>query len=589
MQALIDLLTDRFRAAAQAAFPELEADVIAAAMEVTPSTQPQFGQYQCNAAMRLAKPLRNKPRAIAEALADAVERNGTDGGTVIRDLEVAGPGFINIHLSPEFLGTRVQSLLTEPHLAVDIPSDPQRIVIDFSSPNIAKEMHVGHLRSTIIGDTLARLFEWLGHDVLRLNHVGDWGTQFGMLIRFMKEECPAVLTGEQETDLTHLVGWYKASKKRFDEDETFKQQAQEEVVKLQGGDKASFAAWEKICAISESAYQEIYDLLDIELTIRGESHYNAALPGVVKDLQDRGIANVSDGAVCVFVDGFVNRDGDPLPFMIQKSDGGYGYATTDMAAIRNRVDDEHAQRIVYVTDAGQGQHFAMLFKAAEQAGYVDPAKVRLDHVPFGLVLGPDGKKFKTRSGETEKLIDLLTAAVTHARKLVSERENDMTDEELDALAQTLGIGAVKYADLSCNRVGDYTFSYEKMLRFDGNTAAFMMYSYVRVNGIKRKVGADIDQLLLSGAKVAVEHPSEQDLAVHLLRFPEVLATVADELLPNRLCEYLYQLAQTFNAFFRDCRVEGSDEEASRLLLAEATARTLKEGFQILGLPVAERM
>lgn len=575
----------KFRKAIEESFPDLAPAEVEAALEVTVSTQPEYGHYQCNAAMRLAKSLRKRPREIADQLATAMK--GAEG---VEKLEVAGAGFINLWLTPAFLGRRVNEILEDPSKPFALDSkNPKRIVIDFSSPNIAKEMHVGHLRSTIIGESLARLFERLGDNVLRLNHVGDWGTQFGMLIAYLKEEAPAVLEGKQETDLTHLVGWYKASKQRFDETPAFKKKAQTEVVALQGGDPASLKAWERICQISEKAYQEIYDLLGVTLETRGESFYNPHLPELARDLEARGIAERSDGALCIFLPGFANREGEPLPFMIQKSDGGFGYAATDMAAVRHRVQDEKAERVIYVTDAGQAQHFQMLFAAAEKAGYVDRSRVRLDHVPFGLVLGPDGKKFKTRSGDTEKLIDLLTTAVTKAEALMQERDAGPSGQALKSAATALGIGAIKYADLSCNRVSDYQFSYDKMLRFEGNTAAFLMYAYVRVNGIKRKVGVDPEKLIGTGEKIALSHPAEISLALQLVRFPDTLALVAEDLLPNRLCDYLYHLAQEFNAFFRDCRVEGAAEQNSRLLLAEATARVLREGFYILGLPLLERM
>jgi len=449
-------------------------------------------------------------------------------------------------------------------------------------------MHVGHLRSTIIGDCLARLFEFLGHDVLRLNHIGDWGTAFGMLIAYMKEQAPDVLTGKKDTDLTHLVGWYKASKQLFDMDPAFKKKSQLEVVALQGGDPESLKAWHIICDISSRAYQQIYDLLDVKLIERGESFYNPMLADTVADLEKKGLITISDGAKCVFVEGFQNREGNLLPLMVQKSDGGYNYDTTDMATIYHRIHDEKGDRLIYVTDSGQSVHFQMIFKVAEMAGYLDPKKVKVDHVPFGLVLGPDGKKFKTRSGDTEKLIDLLTTAIDHADKILQERSPELSEKERHHLAHALGIGAIKYADLSCNRTGDYVFSYDRMLRFEGNTAAYLMYSYVRVAGIKRKVNVNVETILKSES-IRLEHPSEISLGVHLSQFGEALENVSRDLLPNRLTDYLYALAEKFNAFFRDCRVEGSPEQNSRLLLCEAVARTMKQGLDILGVQTVDRM
>jgi len=462
------------------------------------------------------------------------------------------------------------------------------VIVEFSSPNVAKELHVGHIRSTIIGDCIARLFEFLGQDVLRLNHIGDWGTQFGMLITYMKDLHRAVLRGEEPTDLESLMKWYKASKKRFDEEPDFKTRAQREVVLLQSGDKEALHAWKLICDISRKGFQEIYDLMHVRLTERGESFYNPYLKDIVHEFEQKGLVTVSDGAKCVYLEGFKNREGEPLPLMIQKSDGGYNYDTTDLAAIRHRLKVEKADRLIYVVDAGQSLHFQMIFSAAEKVGWLDPSKAKADHVPFGLVLGADGKKFKTRSGETEKLIDLLTEAVDRARALVVERLPTADHREREHLAQVLGIGAVKYADLSSLRTKDYTFSYERMLRFEGNTAVFLLYAYVRINGIKRKTHADMSQVL-SQSQIAVHHPSEISLGIHLRRFGEILEMMARDLLPNRLTDYLFELAEKFNAFFRDCRVEGTPEEGSRLVLCELTSRVLKQGLEILGLETVERM
>lgn len=551
--------------------------------EITISTQPQFGHYQCNNALKLAKELKKNPREVAQAIVTAWEKLD---GDMITKFEIAGPGFINIFLDTKFLSEEITKVLRDPRLGVPLPRHIQRIIVEFSSPNIAKELHVGHLRSTIIGDCLARLFEFLGHDVLRLNHIGDWGTQFGMLIAYMRAEVPEALEGKKSTDLPTLMGWYRASKKRFDEDPAFKKEAQLQVVKLQGGDEVALAAWQMICDISRKAFQEIYALLDINIVERGESFYNPYLPEVVADLEKRNMITVSDGAKCIYLEGYVGRDDKPLPIIIQKSDGGYNYDTTDMAAIRHRVEVEKADRVIVVTDAGQALHFEMIFKAAEKAGYLDRSKVRVDHVPFGVVLGPDGKKFKTRSGDTEKLIDLLLEAVTHAEKILSERLPELSPKELDHTATILGIDAIKYADLSSHRIKDYSFSYERMLRFEGNTAAFLLYAYVRMRSIQRKVGKNISDIK---TPIVLEHPTEIDLALHLRQFGETLDVVAEELIPNRLADYLYNLAEKFHAFFRDCRVEGTPQENSRLLLCEIAARILHQGLQILGLKTLERM
>jgi arginyl-tRNA synthetase len=584
MRNIIDILHDEFADAISSAFPNLDALEV----EVTPSTQDKFGHYQCNSPMKLAKALKDNPRAIAQQIIQNLETTEKTAEALIHSLEIAGPGFINVTIDPTYLSKNIQEMFEDSHLGVPLPKHAQRIVIDFSSPNVAKEMHVGHLRSTIIGDSLARLHEFLGHDVLRINHVGDWGTQFGMLIAYMKEQVPEVLTAQTETDLLFLMNCYRSSKKQFDEDEDFKKRSKLEVVQLQSGNSDSLKAWKLICDISRRAYQEIYDLLGVKIEERGESFYNKMLPGIVKDLESKGIVSESGGAKCVFIDGFKNRDGDPLPLIIQKSDGAYNYATTDIAGLCHRVNEEKAERLIYVTDMGQRNHFAMFFKAAEMADFFKPSEVRLDHVPFGLVLGPDGKKFKTRSGDTEKLSDLLHAAVKRAKEIMREREAVVDEDELDKMAKILGIGAVKYADLSCHRTGDYAFSYDRMLRFDGNTAAFLMYAFVRVSGIKRKVKINVDKIATE-TRIHLEHPSEISLGIHLRRFGEVLETVSSELTPHRLTDYLYELAQKFNIFFRDCRVEGSAEQNSRLLLCETVARVMKQGLEILGLETVERM
>ena len=574
-------LKEIFSKAVKATFPNLTEEVH---IDVTQSTQPQFGHYQCNTAMKLGKILKQNPRQVAEQIVKAVHEETP----TIEKIELAGPGFINITLKSEYLSQFVDTIIRDPHLAVDPPEKKQRIIVEFSSPNTAKELHVGHLRSTIIGDSLARLFEFLGHDVLRLNHIGDWGTQFGMLIAYIKEVSPEVIQGKKHADLPQLMTWYRASKQKFDADPPFKKKAQLEVVALQGGDSAALAAWKIMCEISSVGYQEIYDLMDVKINERGESFYNPLLPGVVADLEKRGLITVSDGAKCIFLEGYQNREGNSLPLMVQKSDGGYNYDTTDMAAMRHRVEVEKADRIIVITDAGQSTHFQMIFDASVKAGYLDPKKVRFDHVPFGLVLGSDGKKFRTRAGDTEKLIDLLNEAVEHAGKLIADRSPDMPTEEQKQLAKILGIGAVKYSDLASHRTSDYVFSYERMLKFEGNTAVFLLYAYVRVAGIKRKVNVDVNEIKKT-THIQLEHPAEIALGVHLVQFGEALEAVANDLLPNRLTEYLYGLAEKFNVFFRDCRVEGTPQQNSRLLLCEAVAITMRQGLNILGLHTVEKL
>jgi len=564
-------------------FPELsEQDAQA---DVAFCSAEEFGHYQCNSALRLSKALKTNPRVVAQKIIDALPEELKSGCSSIA---IAGPGFINFTLTPSFLSHELQAMFKDRLLGSHILPKKQKIVVDFSSPNVAKELHVGHLRSTIIGDCLCRLFEFLGAEVVRLNHLGDWGTQFGMLIAYMKQYEPAVLTGAEKTDLSTLMQWYRSSKKLFDEDPAFQKRAQLEVVGLQSGNSESRKIWQHICDVSSKGYAEIYALLDVKIEARGESFYNPMLKNVVEELEQKGLVTLSNGAKCIFLEGFQNREGEPLPLMIQKSDGGYSYDTTDMAAIKHRLFTEKADRIIVVTDNGQSTHFAMIFAAAEKAGWLDRKKVEVDHVGFGLVLGPDGKKFKTRSGDTEKLIDLLLEGIDKAREVLSEKMPDAPKAEIDASAKIIGIDAIKYADLASQRTKDYTFSYERMLRFDGNTALFLLYAYVRINGIKRKLGVDIHQVMRDGA-LNLQHPSEITLAVHLRRFGEILEMVTRDLMPNRLADYLYVLAEKFNAFYRDCRIEGTPEQTSRLLLAELTAIVLKQGLTILGLKTVDRM
>ena len=560
---------------------KLEASEISA--DVAPCMQEEFGHYQINSALRLGKVLKMSPKSVAQAIIDALPQQ-----EIFSKIEIAGPGFINLTLSPRYLSAHLQQQLGDPLLGASRVKKRQKIIVEFSSPNVAKELHVGHIRSTIIGDCLARLFEFLGEDVIRLNHIGDWGTQFGMLITYMKEFAPQVLEGKEPATLQSLMGWYRAAKQRFDQDSDFKKRAQREVVLLQSGDGEAMRAWKLICDISRKGFQEIYDLLDVKITERGESFYNPYLADVVKELESKHLIALSDGAKCFFLEGFKNREGEPMPLMVQKSDGGYNYDTTDLAAIRYRILVDKADRIIVVTDIGQSLHFQLVFAAAEKAGWLDPAKVQVDHVGFGLVLGLDGKKFKTRSGETEKLIDLLTEAIDRAREILVERLPTADRREIEHLARVLGIGAVKYADLSSHRTKDYTFSYDRMLRFEGNTAVFLLYAYVRINGIKKKTDADMNQIV-SQYQIDLDHPTEIALGLHLCRFGETLEMVARDLLPNRLTDYLYALAEKFNAFFRDCRVEGSPKENERLVLCELTARVLKQGLYILGLQTVERM
>ncbi len=551
---------------------------------VSASKDRQYGDYQCNAALGLTKKLKQNPREIASkivanlAIADLCE-----------DPSIDGPGFINVKLKTSYLEAQLVNMQAGDRLGIAPTPKPQRVVVDFSSPNIAKEMHVGHLRSTIIGDCIARILEFQGHDVLRLNHVGDWGTQFGMLITYLREAYPDALTRSDALDLGDLVALYRAAKERFDRDAEFKEAARQAVVELQAGDPEAKVAWQLLCDQSRREFQKIYDVLDIQLTERGESFYNPYLASVVDDLQALGLLEENQGAKCVFLEGFTNKEGEPLPLIVQKSDGGYNYATTDLAALRYRINTDKAERIIYVTDAGQSGHFAQVFQVATRAGWLSDA-VQVEHVPFGLVLGEDGKKQKTRSGDTVALKSLLDEAIARVRTDLEIRTPTASEQVKQDTAVAVGLGAVKYADLSQNRTSNYIFSYDKMLALQGNTAPYMLYAYVRVRGIGRKGEIDFDRLS-TNPTIQLNSDAEVILAKHLLQFEEVIEAVAEDLLPNRICQYLFELSQKFNQFFEQCPVLQAEEpeRSSRLSLCNITAKTLKLGLGLLGMRVLERM
>lgn len=542
---------------------------------VTPASNPQFGDYQANAPLSLARSLGKPPREVAEALLTAVDLGD------LATAEVAGPGFINMKVKPEYLEAQLNAIKDDVRLGVPLAAQLVKTVVDFSGPNIAKEMHVGHLRSTIIGDSLARLLEFYGHDVLRLNHLGDWGTQFGMLIAFLKEKYPQALTEADAYAMGDIVSFYKQAKAHFDEDEAFQTTAREEVVRLQAGDEDSLRAWRLLTAQSTRAFREIYQLLDVEITERGESFYNYRLSSIAAELEEKGVAVESEGALCVFI------EGDEVPLIIRKSDGGYNYGTTDLAALRQRLDEEHGRRLIYVVDAGQSGHFVQVFAAARRAGWVSE-DAELTHVPFGVVQGEDGKKFKTRSGDSVRLRDLLDEAIERVRADFTARLAQENRQEspayIDEVSQTIGLGAVKYADLSQNRLSNYVFSYEKMLALHGNTAPYLIYAYVRVQGIARKQEG-------VGGAVLLKEAAELDLARQLLRFDEALDKVARDYEPNHLCAYLFELSQKFNSFYEACPILSAEAsvKASRLTLADLTAKTLKLGLGLLGIKTVERL
>jgi arginyl-tRNA synthetase len=546
---------------------------------VQQSKNVQFGDYQANGIMGLAKKAGRNPRELGAAVVEKL-----DLSDIADKVELAGPGFINIHVASSYLSQQLNAL--DPARLVARSAQPQTVVIDYSSPNLAKEMHVGHLRGTIIGDAIARTFAYLGHHLIRHNHFGDWGTQFGMLITYM-QALPQQT--ELHTQLSDLEGFYRAAKQRFDDDPVFAETARANVVKLQSGDAACRAMWQQFIGISVSHCQQLYDRLHITLSDRDivpESYYNERLPGVVQTLQDKSLLQESDGALCVFLDDFKTREGEPLPVIVQKTGGGYLYATTDLAAIQYRCQELGAQRVLYVVDARQSLHFQQVFTVAHLAGFAS-ADCQLEHLSYGTMMGSDGKPFKTRSGDTIKLIDLCEESVERAYALVSDKNPDLPEAQRRDIAETVGIAAVKYADLSKNRNSDYIFDWDSMLALDGNTAPYLLYAYARIRSIFRRAGLDPD----ARYSVAVATPEEKALALKLLQFTEVVETLAQDCLPNQLCLYLYELSGIFMRFYEACPVLKADgaERESRLGLCQLSALTLKQGLELLGITPLEQM
>ncbi|KAG1927905.1 arginine--tRNA ligase, cytoplasmic [Pimephales promelas] len=577
-----------FGKAISTAYPDLENPPLS----VSPNQQAKFGDYQCNSAMAMSQMMKAKgqkvsPREIAEKIIQNVPNN-----ELIERTEIAGPGFINVHLKRMFVSKLLSNLLVN---GVQPPPlvKKKKVIVDFSSPNIAKEMHVGHLRSTIIGDSMCRLFEFLGYDVLRLNHVGDWGTQFGMLIAHLKDKFPNYLS--VSPPICDLQSFYKESKKRFDEDEEFKKRAYQCVVKLQSKEPDFIKAWNLICDVSRNEFQKIYDCLEIRIQERGESFYQDMMTAVVKEFEEKGLVELDEGRKIVFA------PGQSIPLTVVKSDGGYTYDTSDLAAIKNRLFDEKADIIIYVTDSGQAMHFQVVFAAAQLIGWYDPKVTRVEHAGFGVVLGEDKKKFKTRSGDTVRLMDLLEEGLKRSMDKLKEKERDkvLTPEELVKAQRAVAFGCIKYADLSHNRINDYVFSFDKMLDDRGNTAAYLLYAFTRIRSIARL--ANIQEAVLRKAaettEVLLDHEKEWKLGKCILRFPEILQKITDDLLLHTLCDYLYELATTFTEFYDSCYCVEKDRQTGevvkvnmwRMLLCEATAAVMAKGFDILGINPVQRM
>lgn len=571
------LLSEKVRQALVAAGAPADSEA-----QVRQSAKAQFGDYQANGVMAVAKKLGMPPRQLAEKVVQLLQLEGIAAKT-----EIAGPGFINIFLDPQWLAAQLEQVLTSPKLGVS-PVEPQTIVIDYSAPNVAKEMHVGHLRSTIIGDAAVRTLEFLGHNVIRANHVGDWGTQFGMLIAFL-EKVQNENAGELE--LSDLEAFYREAKQHYDADAEFAERARGYVVKLQGGDEYCRTMWRKLVDITMSQNQRNYDRLNVTLTkddVMGESLYNDMLPGIVADLKAKGLAVESGGATVVFLDEFKNKEGDPMGVIVQKKDGGYLYTTTDIACAKYRYETLGANRVLYYIDSRQHQHLTQAWTIVRKAGYI-PESVSLEHHMFGMMLGKDGKPFKTRSGGTIKLADLLDEAYERAVKLIADKNPEMPQDEVAELANVVSIGAVKYADLSKSRTTDYVFDWDNMLAFEGNTAPYMQYAYTRVASIFKRAGVDEASLT---QPIVLTNEREQSLATRLLQFEEVITTVARDGTPHVMCAYLYDLAGQFSGFYEHCPILNAENEAerqSRLKLAMLTSKTLKQGLDTLGIQTVEKM
>ena len=579
MPSLTSVLTDRFAAALTQAFGE----DFAGRDPVIRSSQ--FADFQANVALPLAKELKSKPRDIAAQIVENLDLQG-----VCETPEISGPGFINLTFTPEFLASTLEAGGAAAAPANDAP---QAIAIDYSAPNVAKEMHVGHLRTTVVGDALARTHEFLGNTVIRQNHIGDWGTPFGMLIEHLLDV--GVDSDEASEVSENPNAFYQAARAKFDSDEAFATRSRARVVKLQGGDQETLGLWTTLVGYSRDYFNRIYSLLDVTLTdadLAGESTYNDVLAEVCDELEAKGLATISDGALCVFPEGFTGREGEPLPLIIRKSDGGYGYATTDLAAVRNRAINLGVDRALYVVGTPQAMHFEMVFTVARAAGWL-PETFSPEHVKIGNVLGSDGKILRTRSGAPLRLAELLEEAVTRAKTTLAESHVDFTPEEADEVARIVGIGAVKYADLSVAHDTSYTFDLDRMLAPIGNTAPYLQYAGARIRSIGRKAEAEgVDASQVANAAISLDETAERELALSILGFADVLTEVAAGSTPHRLCTYMFDLAQAFTSFYEQCPVliaENEELRASRLRLSAIVLEVLQAGLGVLGIRVPERM
>ena len=572
------ILSEKIKQAMIAAGADAQCEAL-----VRQSGKVQFGDYQANGIMPAAKKLGLNPREFAQNVLDKADLQD-----IAEKTEIAGPGFINIFLKNTWLAENINRAVQDPKLGVHNP-EKQTVVVDYSSPNVAKEMHVGHLRSTIIGDAVVRTLEFLGNHVIRANHVGDWGTQFGMLIAYLEKMENEHAT---EMELSDLEAFYRAAKKHYDEDPVFAEKARNYVVKLQSGDEYCPTMWQKLVKITMQQNQHNYDRLNVTLTdkdVMGESLYNPMLPGIVEDLKKQGLAVEDDGALVVYLDEFKNKDGDPMGVIVQKKDGGFLYTTTDIAAAKYRYETLKAHRALVFSDTRQSQHMQQAWLITRKAGYV-PDSFQLEHKNFGMMLGKDGKPFKTRSGDTVKLADLLDEAIERAGVLISQKSTALSEQEKADVIEAVGIGSVKYADLSNNRTTDYVFDWDNMLSFEGNTAPYMQYAYTRIRSIFNRSQIALSEV--EQAKLSITDEKERALAIKLLQFEEAVQVVGKEGTPHVLCAYLYELAGVFSSFYEHCPILNNDDQQvklSRLKLALLTERTLKQGLDLLGIKTVEKM
>lgn len=560
---------------------------LAPRIQVDRTKDKTHGDLATNLALLLAKPAKQNPRVLAQLIVDNLPAS-----ELVAKTELAGPGFINFFFDHTWLASQIDAMVADDRANVPIAAQAHTIVVDYSAPNVAKEMHVGHLRSTIIGDAVVRTLEFLGHNVIRANHIGDWGTQFGMLIAHLEElekENPEVA----DSGLSDLEQFYRESKEKYDADPVFAERARQYVVKLQGGDDYCLTMWQKLVNITLQHNQAVYDRLNVSLTtddVMGESQYNAMLPLIVEDLQQQGLAVEDQGAIVVYLDEYKNKDGDPMGVIIRKKDGGYLYTTTDIACAKYRYEELGADRVLYFIDSRQHQHLAQAWSIVRKAGYV-PESVSLEHHAFGMMLGKDGRPFRTRSGGTVRLVDLLDEAQERAAALLDKKDTQLSEQEKQQVVNSVAMGAVKYADLSKSRTTDYIFDWENMLSFEGNTAPYLQYAYTRIQSIFRRSGIVSDSSLQG--RVIINAPAEEALAQKLVQFNDTIKSVADKGLPHLMCLYLYELSGAFMSFYEACPInkEGVsvEERSSRLRLCAATGRVLELGLSLLGIDTMERM